>query len=194
MELKADYELNEKLIKEGAVIYLICELNDMIVEYDENFLIQPHTKKIIEALKRQKEFIISEVSMLLKLVSVPEDTLNYNEYRKFYKVSIKNMFMDFSRRCCHNKANAGYLLTDTEWNRIDNVYKTMDGYLDTESDGDLTCWYGNEDSERFISVSVEPSGLAFEARIEEYLWISWLTVLCARLSLALGREVRDAEY
>ncbi len=38
-----------------------------------------------------------------------------------------------------------------------------------------------------------PSGLLLCGQVESSLWCSWLTVLCARLSLALGGEVYDAE-
>jgi len=91
------------------------------------------------------------------------------------------------------RLNVHYDLPAIEWKKIEDVYRTMDGFIQAESVADCQCWYGDENSDRYIIVSVEPSRFAFEALIEEAIWIGWLTILCSRLSLALGREVRDAE-
>ena len=90
------------------------------------------------------------------------------------------------------RLNVPYDLPAIEWKKIEDVYRTMDGFIQAENT-DYQYWYGDENSDRYITVSVEPSGFAFEALIEEAIWIGWLTILCSRLSLALGREVRDAE-
>ncbi|WP_429252994.1 hypothetical protein [Paraburkholderia sp. GAS333] len=70
------------------------------------------------------------------------------------------------------------------------VYKTLDGWI---ADPDCAYWYGREGDTRYIWASAEPGGLLFCGRVESSLWSGWLTVLCARLSLVLGREVHDAE-
>jgi len=71
-----------------------------------------------------------------------------------------------------------------------SIYASMDGWLDNEYG---PAWFGREGDTRYIWASVEPSGIQFCGEVETPLWIGWLTVLCARMSLALGREVHDAE-
>ena len=83
-------------------------------------------------------------------------------------------------------------LTEAEWGIVEDVYRSIDGYI-VPSDGDCPCWYGAEGSSRYICVSVEPSGLVCSGVVDSTLWAGWLTLLCARLTINLGREVRDAE-
>lgn len=77
-----------------------------------------------------------------------------------------------------------------EWKKIEAIYKTMDGWI---GDSNSACWYGREDDVRHIWASAEPSGLLFEGVMEHGLWTGWISVLCSRLTLALGREIHDAE-
>jgi hypothetical protein len=86
--------------------------------------------------------------------------------------------------------NVPYDLPDEDWDKIGAVYKSMDGWLESQ-DGPL--WYGTDRDARYIYASVEPSGLLIEGQIDPMLWTGWITVLCARLTLTLGREVHDAE-
>jgi hypothetical protein len=83
--------------------------------------------------------------------------------------------------------NVPYDLSDEDWQKVAAVYRTLDGWI-----GDPPSWYGRYGDARYIEASVEPSGLLFDGRVEPELWTGWVTVLCARLSLALGREVYDA--
>ena len=86
--------------------------------------------------------------------------------------------------------NLPYDLTDDEWAKVDAVYRSMDGWLNHPSE---PFWYGVQGDPRSISASSEPSGLLLEGVIEHHLWTGWLTVLCARLTLSLNREICDAE-
>ena len=85
--------------------------------------------------------------------------------------------------------NIPYDLPDADWHKIAAVYKSMDGWLENP---DGPSWYGTDQDARYIYASVEPSGLVIEGEIDAILWTGWITVICARLSLALGREVHDA--
>lgn len=80
-------------------------------------------------------------------------------------------------------------LTEAEWAKIGEVYKSMDGWTEVVPG---PAWYGKEGDPQWIWASAEPSGLQFCGNLESAHWISWITVLCARLTLALGREVHDA--
>lgn len=86
--------------------------------------------------------------------------------------------------------NIPYDLSNEEWEKVAAVYASLDGWL---GDPDGPAWYGREGDARYIGSSVEPSGIQFFGEVETLLWTGWLTVLCARMSLALGREVHDAE-
>lgn len=81
-------------------------------------------------------------------------------------------------------------LSSEEWAKVATVYRQLDGWV---VESEWPRWYGDESADRFIWVSAEPSGLLFSGEVEPSLWVGWVTVLCAKLSLALGREVHDAE-
>jgi hypothetical protein len=86
-----------------------------------------------------------------------------------------------------------YDLTDKQWSVVAEVFRGMQGWIgDTETDN-IPQWYGVEGSERYILASVEPSGLLLVGNLPARDWMGWISVLCARLSLRLGIEVRDAE-
>lgn len=76
-----------------------------------------------------------------------------------------------------------------DWEKVAKVYPQLDGWLTEE---DWPTWYGREGDSRYITASAEPSGLVFCGKIEPEIFLGWVTVLCAKLTLALGREVYDA--
>lgn len=81
-------------------------------------------------------------------------------------------------------------LSDSDWEKVSTVYKQMDGWIDSH---DYPRWFGTEEDEQYIWASVEPGGLQLFGKIDKSIWIGWITVLCAKLTLALGREIHDAE-
>ncbi|MBU2713188.1 hypothetical protein [Zooshikella harenae] len=85
--------------------------------------------------------------------------------------------------------NIPHDLSDEEWEKISEVYRNMDGWIDGI---DFPYWYGTESDDRYISVSYEPSGLLFTGKVNDDLWVGWLTQICAKLSIALRREIHDA--
>lgn len=86
--------------------------------------------------------------------------------------------------------NIRYDIPDKDWVKILDVYKSMDGWLEGN---ELPCWYDTEDDARYILASAEPSGILLYGELESDLWTGWLTVLCSKLTLVLGRPVHDAE-
>lgn len=86
--------------------------------------------------------------------------------------------------------NLRYDIPESEWKTVSDIYSSMDGWIGAD---DLPQWYGSAEDSKYILASVEPGGIQFIGRMDAALWTSWLTVLCARLSLALGREIHDAE-
>lgn len=86
--------------------------------------------------------------------------------------------------------NVPYNLSEEAWGRIANVYRSMDGWIES---ADLPRWFGDEDAPQHIWASVEPSGLLVEGNLENDAWAEWTVLLSTRLSAALGFEVRDAD-
>jgi hypothetical protein len=84
--------------------------------------------------------------------------------------------------------NLPYELSNADWEKVFAVYRSMDGWLDEHKS-----WFGPCNCERFIVAFVEPSGLLVEGNVEPLLFRGWITKLCAKLTVALGREVYDAE-
>jgi hypothetical protein len=87
-----------------------------------------------------------------------------------------------------------YDLTPEQWTAVDQVFRNMDGWLGYNPADNTPCWYGNESERRFVSASMEPSGLLIDGNLGIAEWTGWISVLCSRLSLALQMEIRDAEY
>ena len=81
-------------------------------------------------------------------------------------------------------------LSDLEWSKVMNVYLDMGDWIEGEA---VPCWFGPLDSARFITASVEPSGLLISGSIDPLLFRGWVTKLCAKLTAALGQEIYDAE-
>ncbi len=88
--------------------------------------------------------------------------------------------------------NLPYDLSDDDWKKVVTVYKSINGYIEP-TENNVPSWYGTESDAQYICVSVEPSGLLCEGNIGAEIWTGWFTQICARLSLALNREVSDAE-
>jgi len=88
--------------------------------------------------------------------------------------------------------NLPYDLPDEKWDQVQKVYESMNEWKGFITDGCPT-WYGTESENQFIWASVEPSGLLITGQISDDLWTGWLTVLCAKLSIALNMEIHDAE-
>jgi hypothetical protein len=79
-------EICEKLLREGAVIYLICELNDMISERDYECPKLSFTKDIVNLLKRKAIRIIPELAHLLRLFDDTEAGFDYKKYHSSLEI------------------------------------------------------------------------------------------------------------
>lgn len=86
-----------------------------------------------------------------------------------------------------------YDLSAEQWKIVDEVFRGMDGWIGYSEADNTPQWYGPDPSPQYVWASVEPSGLLVSRKLPEFLWIEWISVLCARLSLRLGFEVRDAD-
>jgi hypothetical protein len=89
--------------------------------------------------------------------------------------------------------NLPYDLTEEQWRIVDEVYRRMDGWIGYSSIDQTPQWYGTESDPQYIWASIEPSGLLIEGKLDSRRWTGWISVLCARLTLQLSREIYDAE-
>ncbi|WP_085902374.1 hypothetical protein [Kiloniella majae] len=77
-----DLEIDQSLIREGAIIYLLCDLTDQIIDYEEDFIHHPLAKKVIEAYENQRLSAIPETLELFTYLNVSDGNINYEAYRK----------------------------------------------------------------------------------------------------------------
>ena len=76
-------EIDEKLLREGAIVYLLCDLNDQISEFDQDYLKQEYTNRIINEYKSGNMTAIPEVSELFTVIlNVPEQEMDYKKFSK----------------------------------------------------------------------------------------------------------------
>ena len=96
---KMSLDIDENLLREGAVIYLLCELNDVIGEFEDDYLKQENTKKIINSLTKREKKEIPEADAVINMVLAGEKSLNYSEYKSnledIYKKYVYSRFQSF---------------------------------------------------------------------------------------------------
>ncbi|MCX4030341.1 hypothetical protein [Spartinivicinus marinus] len=79
-------EINENFLRIAAVIYVLCDLNDMITEHDDSFHSAEITKKTIEAFKDGRLTAIPETAEIFKLLESNETNFNFSTYSNILKV------------------------------------------------------------------------------------------------------------
>jgi hypothetical protein len=79
----------------------------MVGEYEEDYLKQDYTQKIIGALSSRSNGDIPEANAIVSLISEGEKSLNYTEYTKklgeIYKNYVHAKFQSFVAETCPNK-------------------------------------------------------------------------------------------
>jgi hypothetical protein len=65
---EAHQDVDQDLLREGAAIFLICELNDVVEDLEKDYLDHPYTKKVVQALSRNAASVIPQTTKLLELV------------------------------------------------------------------------------------------------------------------------------
>ena len=83
--------------------------------------------------------------------------------------------------------NIHYTAPDWVWDKVDEVYRSME-YYDETSDSPL--WTGEGIN---IEASVEPSGLQLYGHLPEEVWDRWYEELKEKLTAALGYEIGEPE-
>jgi len=94
--------------------------------------------------------------------------------------------------------NIRYDLPEEIWNKVPDVYKSMEGWLGfgdgNNGEEGIPFWFSYDESETCISASVEPSGLQFSAvNIDEEKWNSWISIFKKKATEILGFKVGEIE-
>ena len=89
--------------------------------------------------------------------------------------------------------NLPYDLNEQQWAAVNQVFESMDGWIGAADNDNTPQWYGTTEAQKYVWASVEPSGLLIDGNLDQAHWTGWISKLCARLSLALQREIYDAE-
>ena len=94
-------EINEKFLREAAVIFILCDLNDMITEHEESFHYFEITRKIITAFKDGRLSAIPEVAPIFELLENDEVNFNFSAYsdnlRMIYEKYVLGSFNHLAR-------------------------------------------------------------------------------------------------
>jgi len=93
--------IDQTLLREGAVVYLLCELNDQVTDYESDFLKQPFVRKILEALAARGEAAVPEVLAIVQELSLGEQQLNYASFsgklQLIYEKYVTRTFKELAR-------------------------------------------------------------------------------------------------
>lgn len=103
-ELRGD--IDQDLIREGAVVFLLCELNDVVTDYENDYLKQPFTQKILRALTSSAAVAaIPESREIADGVSKGEEVLDYNVLQSLLEgVFNKYVVRTYTSTACGRKA------------------------------------------------------------------------------------------
>jgi hypothetical protein len=75
-------DIDQRLIRRGAVIYLLCELNDMVTDYEADYLEQPFTQRLLKTLASEPAVAaIPEVSGIVQAVFNVQPPLEYAAFQ-----------------------------------------------------------------------------------------------------------------
>jgi hypothetical protein len=70
-------DVDQALLREGAFIHLLCDLNDMVGEYESDYLKQPLVKQILAALSSTPNTPVPEGANIVRMVTAGESALDF---------------------------------------------------------------------------------------------------------------------
>ncbi|MCC5851169.1 MAG: hypothetical protein JJU29_24015 [Verrucomicrobia bacterium] len=105
VKVQENLDIDESFIREAAVIRLLCDLNDMIEEFENEFWLQPISKQIITAFDAVTLFAIPETFSLFENIS-KHDHMDYQEYKRcldlIYKKYVVERFRNLTKENSNN--------------------------------------------------------------------------------------------
>lgn len=75
-------EIDQQLLREGAVICVLCHLNDMIEEFEHDFIALPFVRRILAAHAAGKLKAIPEADAIARALLVDGSVLDRAEYEQ----------------------------------------------------------------------------------------------------------------
>lgn len=72
-------EIDQALLREGSAVYLLCDLNDCVAEFGDDYLAQPLMRRIIEACERGALAAVPEAGEIVALVRRGDPALDAAE-------------------------------------------------------------------------------------------------------------------
>jgi hypothetical protein len=70
-------DVDQALLREGAYIHLLCDLNDVVGEYESDYLQQPLVRRVLSALSSAPRTIVPEGAEVVRMVAAGESTLDH---------------------------------------------------------------------------------------------------------------------
>ena len=95
-----DVDIDQTLLREAAVVFLLCELNDMITEHEDSFRSIELVQKIVAAHEEGKLAAIPETSEVFVLLEVPEQDFDYPRYHEALATIFDRYVLGTFRRLC----------------------------------------------------------------------------------------------
>lgn len=93
--------IDDEFLKEAAVVHLLCDLNDMIIDYEDDFWLQPLVKRITNSFSQGLLSTIPETVSLFENIEKHEsmDYVKYledldNIYKKYVVDRFKRLTID----------------------------------------------------------------------------------------------------
>ena len=96
-------EINVQLIREGATISLICDLNDCLANYEKDYVLQPQYKQIKSLLDKRYLNIIPEVDLLLELIQGGINSFDFQDYKNILELIYQKYVMNYFRNLTSNE-------------------------------------------------------------------------------------------
>lgn len=75
-------DIDQGLLREGAVVFLLCELDDMISDHEDAYLSMPLVQRILAAESLGRMSAVPEAEALVRLVNHGEEMLDHRRYRE----------------------------------------------------------------------------------------------------------------
>jgi hypothetical protein len=94
--------------------------------------------------------------------------------------------------------NIRYDLPSEVWEKTSILYTQLEGWKgygkgNMEGEKGIPYWFGYENDKKWISASVEPSSLYFEAKMKNEEWEKWVKDIKMKATQILGFKVGEIE-
>jgi hypothetical protein len=87
-------DIDQDLLREGAVVHLLCELNDMVAEHVDDFLKQPLFQRIVAEYADGRLSAVPEAEAILRMVLVGERSFDHDAYRRALALVFQRYVVD----------------------------------------------------------------------------------------------------